>query len=436
MGAAHTCLLHGAGRMTRKRNTMKIAIIGSGIAGLTAAWLLDQNHEVTIFEKNKVLGGHALTVDFEINGRKTFANPAAGYITPNIYPFFLKLLHILDVKTIPVSASVTVYSKALRRASMLTPRMSLKRLMKLADPRIFPRLLEVQRVLFKAKKFDLEDDWMTTLEDFMDEQLVSAYTRTEIIYPWVSAVCEVTIEEVKKFSARAALRYPVGAQFGTQNFELWEVENGIAAYIPPLLATLRKTQVQAGSGIQAIERKDRQYILTDSSNTKHSFDHVIFASQGHDTKKIIDTLSGADELQNVLSEFKYLPARIAVHGDTSYMPPKRVDWSTYNSMYDGKNCEATIWCPEDGEHEYFKSWVIFAKELPKKLYSVHEFNHPVLTPQHYHAQAKLKPLNGQDNLWFVGSYTQDIDSHESGVLSAMEVAQKLDPESENLKLLQ
>jgi predicted NAD/FAD-binding protein len=415
---------------------MKIAIIGSGIAGLTTAWLLDGNHEVTIFEKNKVLGGHALTVHFEINGRKTFANPAAGYITPNIYPYFLKLLDILEVKTIPVSASVTVYSKARGYSTLLTPRMSLKRLAKLAHPRIFRRLLEVQRVLFTAKKFDLEDDWTTTLEAFMDQERVSAYSQDEIIYPWVSAVCEVTIEEVKKFSARAALRYPVGAQFGTQNFELWEIDGGIAAYIQPILDTLRQTQVHAGCGIQAIERQGDQYILTDSSNRKHSFDHVVFASQGQDTKKIIDTLAGADELKNVFSEFKYVPARIAVHGDTSYMPPNRVDWSTYNSMYDGKTCEATIWCPEDGEHEYFKSWVSFAKQTPKNLYSVYEFNHPVLTPQHYQTQAKLKPLNGRDNLWFVGSYTQDIDSHESGVCSAMDVAQKLDPESENLKSLQ
>jgi predicted NAD/FAD-binding protein len=415
---------------------MKIAIIGSGIAGLTTAWLLDQNHEVTLFEKNEVLGGHALTVNFDINGRSIFANPAAGYITPNIYPFFLKLLRILEVELLPVSASVTVYSTSRGYSTLLTPRMSLKRLAKLAHPRIFWRLLEVQRVLFTAKKFDLEDDWTTTLEEFMNQQRVSQYVRNEIIYPWVSAVCEVTIEEVKKFSARAALRYPVGAQFGTQNFELWEIDGGIAAYIQPLLATLRATQVKAGSGIQAIQKHGDGYILTDSSNTRHAFDHVVFASQAPDAKRILNTLAGTDELQGVLSEFKFTPARIAVHGDTSYMPPKRVDWSTYNSMYDGKNCEATIWCPEDGEHEYFKSWVIFTKQTPKNLYSVHEFNHPMLTPSHYHAQAKLKQLNGRDNLWFVGSYTQDIDSHESGVLSAMEIAQKLDPESENLKSLQ
>jgi predicted NAD/FAD-binding protein len=162
---------------------------------------------------------------------------------------------------------------------------------------------------------------------------------------------------------------------------------------------------------------------------------VVFASQAHQTKQIIDTLAGAKELGSILSEFKYCPARIAVHGDKSFMPPQKVDWSIYNSTHDGKVCEATIWCPDGGKYDYFKSWVTFAKEMPKNLYSVHEFTHPVLTPAHYRAQAKLKAVNGRDNLWFVGSHTQDIDSHESGVLSAIEIAQKLNPNSSNLAAL-
>jgi uncharacterized protein len=415
---------------------MKIAIIGSGIAGLTAAWLLDQHHEVTIFEKNEVLGGHALTVHFEIDGKKVFANPAAGYITPNIYPSFLRLLKILNIKLIHFPASVTVYSKALGYSPLLTPRLSIPRLAKMLHPVTLRNLLELQRALFAARKFDKHDDWFTTLEEFMDQEGISQFVRDEIIYPWISAVGEVTIEEIKGFSARAALKYPVGAEFGSQKFQLLEIAGGIASYIQPLLDTLRRTQVKAGSGIQIIEKQGDGYILTDSAHAKHTFDHVIFASPAPETKKIIDTLTGVEELQSVLSEFKYCSARIAVHGDTSYMPPQKVDWSSYNTIHDGKNCEATIWAKAGRAHDYFKSWVTFADKMPKNLYSVHEFNHPVMTPAHYHAQAKLRPFNGKDNLWFAGSYTQDIDSHESGVRSAMEIAQKLNPESENLKSLQ
>lgn len=415
---------------------MKIAIIGSGIAGLTAAWLLDGHHEVTLFEKNDVLGGHALTVHFDIKGKRVFANPAAGYITPTIYSRFLQLLKILNVKLIAIPASVTVYSSALGYATMLTPRLSLHRWAKILHPVTLMHLLELQRALLAARKFDKHDDWQTTLEEFMDQEHISQFVRNEIIYPWISAVGEATIEDIKGFSARAALKYPVHGQSGTQAFRLQEIEGGIASYIKPLVDSLRKTQIKTGCGIQSIQKQDNKFVLTDSSNTKHSFDHVIFASPAYETKKIIDTLSGAEELQNILAGFPYNPARIAVHGDTNLMPPQKVDWSIYNTMYDGKTCEATIWCPEDGEHQYFKSWVTFAEKLPENLYSVHEFKHPLLTPGYYQAQEKLKLVNGKDNLWFAGSYTQDIDSHESGVRSAIDVVQKLNPESDNLKLLQ
>ncbi|MBC7878384.1 MAG: FAD-dependent oxidoreductase [Anaerolineales bacterium] len=414
---------------------MKIAIIGSGIAGLTTAWLLDGYHEVTLFEKNEILGGHALTVHFDIKGKRVFANPAAGYITPSIYPRFLQLLKILNIKLISIPASVTVYSSTLGHATMLTPRLSFARLAKLLHPNMLMHLLELQRTLLVARKFDKTDDWQTTLEEFMNQERVSQFVRNEIIYPWISAVGEATIEDIKGFSARAALKYPVHGQSGTQAFRLQELEGGIASYIKPFVDSLQNTQVKTKSGIISMEKQNDGFVLIDSSNTKHTFEHVIFASPACETKKIIDTLSSASELSNILSGFKYNPAKIAVHGDRSLMPPNKVDWSTYNTMYDGKSCEATIWCPEDGEREYFKSWVTFANKLPENLYSLHEFKHPLLTPEYYQSQEKLKVVNGKDNLWFAGSYTQDIDSHESGVCSAMEVTQKLNPDSRNLKLL-
>jgi predicted NAD/FAD-binding protein len=205
---------------------MKIAIVGSGIAGLTSAWLLDGDHDVTLFEKNEVLGGHALTVRFEVNGDQVFANPAAGYITPNIYPSFIRLLKILKVELMDIPASVTVYSRSLGHAAMLTPCLSVHRLAKVLHPASLRRLLELQGVLLAARKFDLHDDWMTTLEEFMDQQHVSEFVRNEIIYPWMSAVGEVTMEDIKGFSARAALKYPVHAQFGLHGFHLHELVGG------------------------------------------------------------------------------------------------------------------------------------------------------------------------------------------------------------------
>jgi len=416
---------------------MKIAIVGAGIAGLASAWLLDKDHEVTLFEESEVLGGHALTVHFEMDGKRVFANPAAGYITPSIYPKFLRLLELLRVKLISVPASVTVYSKPLGYATMLTPRLSIPRLKKLLHPKMLMSLLELQRSLLAAHQLDHNDDWQTTLEEFLEREHVSEFVRSEIIYPWVSAVGEVTISDIKGFSARAALKYPVHGQSGniTQAFRLKELEKGIASYIQPLVDTLRTTQITTGSAILSVQKRNGGFLLTDSTGTSHAFDHVVMASPAFETKKIIDTLADADDLGRILSEFKYNPAHIAVHNDESFMPPNKIDWSIYNAINNGQECEATVWCPNPDGMGYFKSWVTFSEKLPQNVYSLHHFYHPLLTPAYYRAQVELKKFNGEGNLWFVGSYTQDIDSHESGICSAIDIAKQLNPSSANLKSL-
>jgi len=416
---------------------LKIAVVGAGVAGLASAWLLDKDHEVTLFEKNDYLGGHAITVHFEKAGKRAYANPAFGYITPSIYPQFMCLLEILKVKLISTPTSLTIYSKPQGRATILTPRLSMSRLLKIMHPKMTMTLLELQRVLVAAKKFDDNDDWQTTLEEFMEREHFSEFVRNEIIFPWAAALGEMTIADIKTFSARAALKYPVHVQSGnmTQSFKLVELDGGVASYIQPLLDTLRTTLVKSQTAIQTIQKQNGQFILTDSTGKNHTFDQLVLASPAYETKKIIDTLAGTAELQQILSEFKYSPARIAVHGDESFMPPKKTDWSVYNTMFDGVNCEGTIWCMDRGEFEYFKSWITFADRMPKDMYSIHHLNHPMVTPAYFRAQAKLMAYSGKENLWFAGSYTQDIDSHESGIRSAIDIAKKLNPNSSNLKLL-
>ena len=176
-------------------------------------------------------------------------------------------------------------------------------------------------------------------------------------------------------------------------------------------------------------------MVADASGSDHEFDHVVLAAPAYEAKAILDTLAGADDLSVILAELPYARARIAVHGDTTVMPPRRSDWSVYNAMFDGTRCEATIWVRHPGAFEYFKSWVTFAREMPKDIYSLHDLHHPVPTPGFYRAQARLRPHNGRDNLWFVGSYTQDIDSHESGLCSAIDVARSLNPGSAKLRRL-
>jgi len=415
---------------------MKIAVVGAGIAGLSCAWLLDRDHEVTLFEATTDLGGHALTVPVERDGKRTHANPAFGYITPSIYPLFLRLLSLLDVSTIPAPTSVTVYSKIRRQASLLTPRLNFARLATTLHPRMAARLIALQRLLVAARRFDEEDDWQTTLEEFLDRERVPAFLRHEIVLPWVAAIGEATVSDIGAFSARAALKYPVHAQAGgVSSFRLLELAGGVASYIEPLLRTLQTTRIRRRTEIVAIEQRGESYALLDAAGERHQFDHVVLAAPGYASKKLVDTLTGADALREILGAFPYNRARIAVHGDEAWMPPRKSEWSVYNAIFDGTRCEATIWCQGHAGLEYFKSWVTHAEQMPEQLYSVHDLYHPVMTPGYHRAQTRLRGRNGDAHLWFAGSYTQDIDSHESGLRSAIEVARQLNPRSANLRAL-
>lgn len=415
---------------------MKIGIVGAGIAGLASAWLLDGEHEVTLFEKNEYAGGHALTVPVERGSKRTYANPAFGYVTPRMYPRFLRLLGLLGIRTVPCPASVTIHSRLRNGATLLTPRANVERLLAIARPRMLATLLELQRVLAAARRLDRDDDWQTTLAEFLERLRVSAFIRDEIFFPWTAAIAEASVSEIGGLSARAVLKYPVHAQSDHRtDFNLLEIEGGVSAYVEPLRASLRTTKVRLGSAIQTVARRDGRFAVSEASGRADEFDHLVFAAPADATKTMIGTLTGADDLGAILAGFPYTNARIAVHGDTTTMPPRRSDWSVYNAMFDGTRCEATIWVRGHGEIEYFKSWVTYAREMPRDIYSLHDFRHPVPTPGFYRAQTQLRPRNGRDNLWFVGSYTQDIDSHESGLSSAIDLARRLNPRSANLRRL-
>lgn len=416
---------------------MRIAIVGAGIAGLAAAWLLDGDHEVVLFERNDFLGGHARTVHFEYQGKRAYANPAFGYIAVTMYPHFIRLLEYLDVKRVEAPASFTVFSKPQHKSVFVTPTLSPLRLAPIFHLDQLINLIRLQRFLSAARVLDERDDWQTPLETFIESQPGSAFLKTQVLYPWLAAVSGVTIADVKTFSARAALKYPVHIQPESvlRPFSLEELDGGVASYIEPLVRTLKTTQIRKGVDLHFAGKTDSHFVLQEANGDQHTFDHVIIAAPAHEAAKLVSTLPGSDRLHSILSRFPYIQTRIMVHSDRRFMPAQRKDWSVYNAMSDGPHCEATIWCQHSGEFDYFKSWVTFVTETPEHVHAEFAFHHPRMTPDYFRAQSELATLQGQENLWFAGSYLQDVDSHENGILSAMAIAQRLNPASANLKRL-
>jgi uncharacterized protein len=416
---------------------MKIAVIGAGIGGLSTAWLLDSNHQVTLYEKNDFLGGHARTINLEFNGKYAYANPAFGYIAPHMYPNFMALLHYLNVNLIPSPTSAAVYSKPLGKSTFITPTRSLRRLLSVLAPSAIKSLLGIRRFMTQAKALYKQGDWTTTLEAYCDSTDASDELKNQVIYPWLAAICEATIEEVKQLSACAALKYPVFVQPENvfKPYELVEPDHGVAEYIQPLVRKLKSTTIKTQAAIQAITKENGQFIVTDSSGESLPYDHVVIAAPAYEAGSMLQTMAGTDALRAILARFTFNHTKIVVHSDSSVMPPNRAEWSAYNAMYDGRECEATIWCRNRGQFDYFKTWMTFKERPLKDVHGTFEFRHPIPTPDFYRAQVALAPLQGQENLWFAGTYLQDIDSHESGIISGMNIARRLNPQSANMVVL-
>jgi predicted NAD/FAD-binding protein len=117
------------------------------------------------------------------------------------------------------------------------------------------------------------------------------------------------------------------------------------------------------------------------------------------------------------------------------MPASEKDWSVLNIRHDGARSSLSVWKKWKSRTPVFKSWVTFDPRPPEPLYFSATYEHPKIGLRYFEAQRSLVALQGQNNLWLAGLYTHDVDSHESAILSAVKVAERLDPQSANLKRL-
>ena len=243
--------------------------------------------------------------------------------------------------------------------------------------------------------------------------------------------CGVSVHAVKEFSARAALTF-VARQRPQNPFsiiQMYEVVDGVKTYVQALARDLGQTELKCGTDIRAIRRESGQFVLTETTGISHCFDHLILAVPAHEALTLISGLAGIERCREAVAGFSYANTRMAVHTDLKYMPARRRDWSFFNVMSDVSHARASFWPGRATNDNVFRSWVTEDDRLPRDIHGLYPFAHPLMTPTYFKAQKRLAAEQGRGNLWFVGSYTRDIDSHESALLSALEVAQKIGPQS-------
>jgi predicted NAD/FAD-binding protein len=414
---------------------MRIGIIGGGAAGLATAWLLQECHQVTLLEKENRLGGHAQTVEVEIDRTVVRVESGFEFFIEETYPCFAALLRALELPIHRYPLTFTLYASGGDAVHLLPPvRRGCVRWSALR-PQSLSHMWQLVRVLRAASRLVEKRDWSVTLGDFVQRLGLSRTFRDDFLYPFLNGGWCVSLDQFRHFAAYDVLKYVLLHRVnGLTMPSLSEVPGGTQAYIAALKNALSRTLIETGVEIRCIRRCGEIYVLEDASGQHRQFDHVVLATNAISARGLLEGVSGAGPQREALDGIRYFQTSIAIHADRRLMPPREQDWSVFNVRWDSQRSLSTIWRRQMGGTPVFRSWIANGN-LPDPLYHLATYWHPIADPSHFRAQELLGQLQGRESLWFAGAYTHDIDSHESAIRSAIRVAREFVPASANLQRL-
>lgn len=412
----------------------RVVVVGGGIAGVSLAWLLDGVHDVTLLEAGDELGGHAQSVDVTLaTGRRVVVDAGAQYFGPKSHPTYWKMVsRVLRVPTVAAPMNLTVAGLGRSGPALVSPDRS--RLWPLGNARYWGALLSMAAFTEGGRALERDDDWTTTAEEFIGRLPVPASIKDDILFPLSGAMFGFSVPQVKQMAARSVVAFVIrglGDGF-LAPYDYHNATGGLRSVVRALSTGLTGVTAHTRAAATGLSRTDGTYRVTDSTGRVHEADHVVLALPPYAAGPLVAQLAGSSAVAAGYARFPYLPAKLAVHTDPAYMPPRRKDWSGYNVLTDGEFCEPSMWYGGFRDFSIFKSWISHRRELPRDTLATFEYRHAHETPDYHRAQGVLAGAQGRGNLWFAGTHVTDVSSQESALISAMRVAAELAPGSANL----
>lgn len=408
---------------------MKVAIVGSGISGLSAAWLISFKHEVTLFEKEPFCGGHAHTIDVAIAGKQIAVD--TGFMVFNLkgYPQFANFLHTLGVATKESTMSFSVSSGhgafEYGTNAIFADRRNMFR------PEFWRFLLEIPRFnkrMKQALQNGIEDS--ETIANFLDREHFSETFRSQYIYPMASLIWSAPPHVVATFPLKMMAMFLAQHNLLSTSPKIpWRsIDDGSRTYVDRIVRDIlaRKGTIQLNRPILGVSRSDAGVRITDE-NGQHMFDAVVMASHADTTLALLEDPS--DEERDILGSFRYQYNRVVVHGDPSFMPKRTSAWSAWNFLNIASGSDENISLTYDmnilqqipDETPVFVTINPSWEPDPSKVYGDFNYAHPIHALDVSAAQKRLPGLQGKRNTYFCGSYF-GYGFHEDGLVSGIDAA--------------
>ncbi|MEQ8390131.1 MAG: FAD-dependent oxidoreductase [Thalassospira sp.] len=409
---------------------LNIAVVGSGISGLSAAWLLSKSHNVTLFEKDDRPGGHSNTVDAGDTPVDT------GFIVYNTrcYPNLCALFDHLDVKT---SATDMSFAASMDKGGLEYGGSDLAALFAQKRNIFRPRFLKMVRDIlrfYREAPAALEDGTAehVTLGDYLRDNRYSKPFINDHLLPMGAAIWSTPVDTMMAYPLAAFVRF-------CQNHGLlqikdrpqWRtVDGGSREYVKRMTAGISGGVVLDRAITKVGRNPQGGAYIEDRYGKREAFDHVVLACHGDQALALQETPN--KRVEELLSAFKYERNLAILHNDQSLMPQNRKVWSSWNYLaeeHDGeqKVC-VTYWMNRLQHLDENKPLFVTLNppRQPKEGSVIRSFlyDHPLFDADAMAAQKDLWSIQGLDNIWYCGSYF-GYGFHEDGIQSGLAVAEAL-----------
>ncbi|MCW8107418.1 FAD-dependent oxidoreductase [Alteromonas ponticola] len=414
----------------------KIAVVGTGIAGLTAAHLLSRRNDVTVFEANDYIGGHTATKPIIVEGQNY--NIDTGFIVYNdwTYPNFTQLLKQLHVRSQPTEMSFSVHCEASKleyNGNNLNTLFAQRR--NLVRPKFWNLVKDIVTFNKACKKLIAAEENVEgrTLASLIHELGLSPLFSTHYILPMCAAIWSSSLAQAENFPLQFFLQFFNNHGLLNVNHrpQWYTVEGGSCQYIAPLIEPF-KNKIKLSTPVVQVKVNGTGVHLQDGAGKLYQFDDVVIAC--HSDQALSMTPNEEPAYQEILGKMRYAENEVILHTDTSLLPVRKLAWASWN--YRLKNQRHPV---DNAPASVTYNMNILQRINARKTFCVtlndthsireedilgsYRYSHPQFNHHMIQAQRRKEEICGKQNIYFCGAYWYN-GFHEDGVRSALDVCKK------------
>ena len=411
---------------------MKIAVIGSGISGLSSAYYLSKKHEVDLFEKDDHFGGHSYTFDIKEKNKKVPVDLGFIVFNKTTYP---NLINFFEELKVPYEKSDMSFSVSVKDSNIEYGGTGFNSLFarknNLFNFNFIKMIYEIISFYKSAPVLLKKDLKNLTLGNYLDNSKISKYFVNYHIIPMVAAIWSMPFSKARDIPFELFLNFFNNhGLFKLKDRPQWyTVTNRSRNYVSKVLDKINGEYFKNYEIKKIIRSDDNVRIFINTLGEYRDYDHVVLACHADQSLKLINNPS--NEEKEILNEFTYISNEAYLHTDVDLMPNKINAWSSWNSISKKdltKTC-VTYWLNKlqnlDTNKNYFLTLNPITKIKDSEIIKKINFTHPYLNNKSFEMQNRLKDLQGKKRLWFSGSYF-GYGFHEDGLKSSLEMLKQFE----------